>query len=115
MNWNMHLEAIPMERIRSGLKQVEFRLDKPKWRDIAVGDTVTFTQEANPDETLIVRVLELMRFPTFRDLLTYCELRGLLEECRSIDEQVRRLETRYPAEERAKYERVFGLRVEAIL
>ena len=112
--WIMGLEKDPFERIASGRKVVEFRLDKPKWKNLAVGDKLTFAQEPCRTKTIIVEVAELMRYATFRDLLKYCERNGLLEEGQTVEEQVRRLQQRYPESEREKYSGVLGIRVKAI-
>lgn len=113
-NWTMGLESSPMNRMKSGLKKVEFRLDKPKWKDLAVGDTIEFHEEPGHQRKLRVRVLEVIRCSTFRELLEYCNQLGCLEPGRNLEEQVRRLDERYPKEEWMLYGNVLGIRLEVV-
>lgn len=109
--WKMHLEDEPMDRIIRGEKVTEFRLWKPKWRGIQRGDIVEFW---SLDELRFVRVKVLQVDWTFdfENLLRYYSNLGWLE--RPYDEQLVRLEKRYPESECRRYSGVFGLHFQVI-
>ena len=111
IEWVMHLEDDPMELIKRGLKVFEFRLDKPKWKNIQKGDIVEF-QSMDGLRFVRVEILETVRFPQFEELLRYCEHRDLLEK--PYDIQLASLKIRYSEAERKKYGRVFGFHFELL-
>jgi len=108
------LEPDPFERMKSGQKTIEFRLNKPKWKDMVIEEVFRFAKVPDRAETLTVKILELIRFPSFLQLLEYLKQQGRLEAGRSVQEQLQRLETRYPKNERNKYPGVLGIRIKVI-
>lgn len=111
--WVIGLEKNPMDRIRHGLKQFEFRLNKEKWFCIRPGDSIEF-QLRNADEvleTLLVDVVDVVRRPTFRELLKHVYTKGWSEQGRNLEDQLKSLETRYDETERQEYDGVVGFRV----
>ncbi|MEK7499492.1 MAG: hypothetical protein AAB649_02705 [Patescibacteria group bacterium] len=114
--WTMGLEESPMRRMREGLKPAEFRLNKEKWRDIQTGNTIEFQLRDDQNETIVldrlsVSVLEVVRRPTFRELLEYVYANGWGEQDRLLENQLASLERRYSEEERSKYPGVVGFHV----
>ena len=67
MNYKMNLHCRPYQRIDSGLKVVEMRLNTPERKKIKVGDTIEFTNR-DTNEVLKVEVINLKSFPTFKEL-----------------------------------------------
>ena len=63
----MNLNPAPFEKIKNGQKTIELRLYDKKRRLIKVGDTITFTNNAN-GETLSTAVKKLHRFDSFSEL-----------------------------------------------
>ena len=63
----MKLFAQPFEQIQTGKKTIELRLNDEKRQKIAVGDTIVFSC-VNSEKTLTAKVLDVHRFPTFREL-----------------------------------------------
>ena len=63
----MNLAKGPFGLIKSGQKTVEMRLCKPERESISKGDTIVF--RSNEDgQTLSVLVLNIVKFPSFKDL-----------------------------------------------
>ncbi len=115
----MGLEEGPMNRMRSGLKSGEFRLDKEKWRNIQVGDNIEFELRDKQDETIVldtlrVEVLEVVRRSTFRELLEYVYANGWGEQDRPLEDQLTSLERRYSTDERSKYPGVVGFHIKPL-
>lgn len=107
--WHLGLEPDPWQRTKNG-KPVEYRLNKPEWGKMAVGDVIEYGREPERVEIVRVEVLELMRYPTFAELLDYCDEHGYIETHRTKEEQLQRLEARYPKEKQQQYDGVLGIR-----
>ncbi|MEX1997711.1 MAG: hypothetical protein WEA04_03515 [Candidatus Andersenbacteria bacterium] len=107
--WKLGLEPDPWQRTKEG-KPVEYRLNKPEWKDMAVGDIIEYGLEPERTEIVRVEVLELLRYPTFAELLDYCDQYGYIEPHRTKQDQLERLERRYPEEKRKQYNGVLGIR-----
>lgn len=63
----MRLQPDPFEKIKSGRKKVEMRLNDEKRRRIAVGDRILFTNASNGEKLNIV-VAGVYPFPSFHEL-----------------------------------------------
>ena len=57
--------------LKAGIKTVELRLWDEKRQLIQVGDSITFSDLANPDDTFIAKVIALHRADSFDEL---CEI-----------------------------------------
>ncbi|MCM3740281.1 ASCH domain-containing protein [Oceanobacillus luteolus] len=68
MEHHMGLYETPFHSMKSGKKKVEVRLNDQKRRKVKVGDTIRFTKTPDRNETLIVQVIELREFPTFKEM-----------------------------------------------
>lgn len=64
----MGLYGIYFEDIKSGKKKMEIRLNDEKRRKVELGDIIEFVDVTSNEETLQVHVIELKRYPTFRQL-----------------------------------------------
>lgn len=80
----MRLDPQPFEKIACGHKTIELRLNDEKRRAIQVGDTVVFSDNGCPTETVTVRVIKLHRFSTFAEL--YASLP--LDKCGYLPEEL---------------------------
>ena len=67
MTYYMNLAPRPFERIKSGRKTVEMRLNDERRRAIKVGDEIAFTHNEN-GEILFVEVTALYPFYSFEEL-----------------------------------------------
>ena len=61
----MKLQPVPFEQIRSGIKTIEMRLNDPKRQAIQPGDTIVLVKEPDLIESVTVRVVEKLLYPTF--------------------------------------------------
>lgn len=67
-NHIMNLNPSPFEMIQEGNKTIELRLYDEKRKLISVGDVITFTNSADSDDTLCVKVIDLYIFNSFDEL-----------------------------------------------
>jgi ASC-1-like (ASCH) protein len=65
----MKLRAAPFDAIKSGCKDIELRLYDEKRRQLQLGDIITFSKLPENDETMKVKVVGLLHYPTFADLV----------------------------------------------
>ncbi len=72
----MNLAPRPFERIKSGRKTVEMRLNDERRRTIKVGDEIAFTHNES-GEILIVEVTALYPFGSFNELYSAFNLEVL--------------------------------------
>jgi len=96
----MRLDDGPFVMIASGTKTVECRLYDEKRQRVVLGDRVTFTNTSDNSRTATVRVIGLLRYRTFADMLTHnnpvkfgsrdiASLTQVLNKYYSLDEQSR--------------------------
>lgn len=62
----MGLHGAYFQSITEGKKKVEVRLNDEKRRNINVGDTIEFSMVPDQDSTLLVQVIELRKYDTFK-------------------------------------------------
>lgn len=67
-NHIMNLNPAPFEMIKSGIKTIELRLFDEKRQKIKVGDSITFINTENPEDTLQTKVKALHLFESFDEL-----------------------------------------------
>lgn len=95
---SLQLAATPFDAIVSGNKTIESRLYDKKRQLIQLDDIVEFTNREAPEQQVPVRVIGLLRYPTFHDLFTHNDLakfggkdiewlKNQISEFYSIDEQ----------------------------
>lgn len=70
MNHNMKLNPDPFTTIGTEKKNIELRLNDEKRQQINVGDTITFSNTAEPEQKLFTKVTALHHAPTFAELFT---------------------------------------------
>ncbi|HCC22416.1 hypothetical protein A2480_01295 [Candidatus Uhrbacteria bacterium RIFOXYC2_FULL_47_19] len=64
----MKLHPYPFDRIKSGQKIDELRLNDEKRKLIKIGDQIEFSRRPDLKEKLIVKVISLNTYPNFVDL-----------------------------------------------
>ncbi len=64
----MKLYGKSFEKMRSGQKVSELRLNDEKRRCIQVGDTIVFTNSDNDEEKIAAKVTRLTAYPSFKAL-----------------------------------------------
>lgn len=114
MMHSMNLNPQPFMMIAEGHKTIELRLLDEKRQKIAVGDTLVFTNTADPALQLRCVVKKLHRFANFAEL--YVSLP--LDKCgyfphELTDARPEDMDLYYPPEKQAKYG-VVGIEIERI-
>ncbi len=66
----MHLNKEPFEKIKSGKKKIEVRLNDEKRQKVKIGDTIIFSKLPDCKEKIKVKVTKLLYYNTFKELYT---------------------------------------------
>ena len=66
----LQLATVPFNAITSGQKVIESRLYDDKRQLIKIGDIIEFTNRESPDQKVLVKVIDLLQYETFRDLFS---------------------------------------------
>lgn len=104
----MNLNREPFEMIKSGGKTVELRLSDEKRRGIHVGDIVEFDCES---ETLRVKVVDLYRADSFRDLFRRFPMNEMgFDGSESVEEGAASMREYY-SEEKETEHGVLGIKI----
>ncbi len=69
MQHEMNLKDAPFERIKSGAKKIEIRLNDKKRQKIKIGDIILFTNVSDFSKKIKVEVLGLILYPTFAEMV----------------------------------------------
>jgi len=114
MQHSMKLLAVPFEKMTSGIKTVEIRLYDEKRQDLQIGDTIEFSKLPNLDEKIIVEVVRLLKYASFRDLVSAygMEYYGYPKDY-SPEDFIQSIYTIYTKEEEEKYG-VLGIQVKVL-
>lgn len=65
----MKLLKSPFERITSGKKTIEIRLNDEKRQKLQIGDTIVFCKLPDLKEEVQVEITKLLKYNSFRELL----------------------------------------------
>lgn len=111
MKHEMGLQSKYFDYIKNGTKRIELRLFDEKRQRIKIGDIIEFT---NPDdETLVVRVVGLIRYGSFEDLFKDYDISILADASMTKRELLDVLNGFYPVEKQNEMG-VVGIRVEVV-
>jgi len=85
----MRLDKGPFEKIKSGVKNIEFRVNDEKRQQVRVGDEIVFSKRPELKEKLQVQVTKLEYFKSFAELLQkYPEQKGIEKRYSSEEEKM---------------------------
>lgn len=114
MMHQMKLFSEPFFRIKEGKKIIEVRLFDEKRQKVSVGDEIEFLLVDNQDEKILVKVIGLSRFGSFKDLYSsfHYSMFGHPHET-TLNDQIKDIEECYSKEEEEKYG-VLGIHVKII-
>ena len=70
MNHDMRLHEKPFNMIRDGIKDIEYRLNDEKRKQIKIGDTITFYKRPLEKEVIKVVVIDLKYYPNLLAMYT---------------------------------------------
>ena len=104
----MKLSAKPFLLIKNGEKTIESRLYDEKRQKIQIGDEIEFQESGSSTNTLCVKVIDLYRSPTFRELFSWFSPHDFGAE--SIDELLTEIYSFYSKEDEKRFG-VIGVRV----
>lgn len=97
----MKLNNKAFNNVKSGIKKFELRLYDDRRKNINLGDTIIFHNLNNPNDTISVIVLALLRYPSFADFFKDIDYR-LCGTSNSLEEKLERVHTFYTFEQEQK-------------
>ena len=110
MNHKMRLRAKYFDNILNGTKRIEIRLNDEKRRLIKIGDTITFYKMPEEKESITVKVVDLLHYKSFKDLLNDYDISIVADENDTKDNLLKILGEFYSKEEENKYG-VLGIKI----
>ena len=113
MEYEMKLQSKYYNFILKGTKRIEIRLFDEKRQQIKIGDIIKFKKEPELMESFKAKVIGLLRYNTFADLVNDFDISVLADASMTKQELIDVLEKFYPKEEQEKYG-VLGIRIELI-
>ena len=114
MQHSMKLLEGPFERVKSGLKTIEIRLFDEKRQLLQIGDMIEFSKLPDLDEKLTVKIVGLLKYKSFRDLIGDYSMEYLgYSRDYPKDEFIESIYTIYTKEEEKKYG-VLGIQVKVL-
>ena len=113
MEYVMKLQPKYYNFILKGTKRIEIRLFNEKRQQIKIGDIIKFKKEPELTESFKVKVIGLLRYNTFEDLINDFDIAILADASMTKQELIKVLEEFYSKEQQEKYG-VLGIRIELI-
>ena len=113
MNHEMKLQPEYYNYMLNGTKRIEIRLNDEKRKIIKVGDTITFLKEPDLKESFNTKVIELLKYNNFEELIKDIDISLLADKSVTKEELINTLEKFYPIEKQNKYG-VLGIRIELL-
>lgn len=112
MKHEMRLHTEPFELIKAGKQLIETRLYDEKRQQIQVGDQIVFLKRPECEEQLVVEVIGLSIFKTFKDLFQAIDKSKFgYSEGDTLEDQVNCMRKYYSNEEENKFG-VVGIHIE---
>lgn len=102
MTYEMKLNENAFLNIKNGVKKFELRLFDERRKDITIGDTIIFHNLNNLDDTISVKVIALLRYPSFESLFEDIDYR-LCGTANNLKEKLERVHTFYSVDQEMKY------------
>ena len=107
----MKLQEKYYDFILNGTKKIELRLNDEKRQKIKLGDKIRFLKEPELKEFFEVKVIGLLRYNSFQDMIKDYDISLLADKSMTKDELLNVLEEFYTKEKQEKYG-VLGIRIE---
>ena len=96
----MRLHPEPFERIKKGIKDIEYRVNDEKRRTIQIGDVITFYKRPEERESLTVVVKDLKYYDSLLEMFTATFERDFKDRYHSPEDVV--ADTPYYSDEEVK-------------
>ena len=113
MKHNMKLQPKYYDYILNGTKRIELRLFDEKRQNIKIGDTIQFLKEPDLIDSFIVRVTDLLRYNTFKELINDYDISILSDKSMTKEELLDILEEFYPLDKQHEYG-ILGIKFEVM-
>lgn len=113
MEHKMKLKPEYYNYIINGTKRIEIRLFDEKRQQIKIGDTIKFLKEPELNESFKVKVVGLLRYKTFAEMVRDFDISILSDKSMTKEELLAVLEQFYTKEKQERYG-VLGIRIELI-
>ncbi len=110
MEHKMKLQPRYFDYILNGTKRIELRLNDEKRRLIKTGDTIIFYKMPEEKESLTVKVIDLLHYKSFKDLLNDYDISIFSSKDDTKEDLLNVLEEFYTKEDQEKYG-VLGIRI----
>lgn len=108
----MKLNNTAFINIKNGVKKFELRLYDDRRKNINLGDTIIFHNLNNLDNVISVRVLALLRYPSFADFFKDIDFK-LCGTANSLEEKLERVHTFYTIEQEKEHG-ILAIKIELI-
>ena len=109
----MKLQSKYYDFILNGTKRIEIRLFDEKRQQIKLGDIIRFSKESSLSDSFEVRVVGLLRYSSFEDMLNDFDISVLADKSISREELIDVLEQFYSKDKQKEYG-VLGIRIELL-
>lgn len=109
----MKLQPRYYNYILNGTKRIELRLNDEKRKIIKIGDKIKFFKEPDLGEFFEVKVIELLRYNSFKEMFKDYDIDILADKEMTKQELINVLEEFYTKEKQEKYG-VLGIMIEII-
>ena len=106
----MKLQTSSFSCMKFGTKNIEIRLNDEKRQLIKIGDTIKFIEESNSKNFFLVRVIGIMKYRNFNDLINDFDMKYFFSKDMSKEELLGNLNESYSAEKQKKYNAV-GIKI----
>ena len=113
MEHKMKLKPKYYNFILNGTKRIEIRLYDEKRQQIKIGDTIKFLKESELTESFNAKVVGLLRYNTFKEMVRDFDITVLSDKSMTKEELIDVLEQFYNKEKQQQYG-VLGIRIELI-
>ena len=111
MIYELKLQPRYYNYMLNGTKRIELRLYDEKRKNIKLGDTIKFLKEPDLNKSFDTKVVGLLRYNSFEELISDFDITILADISMSKDELLNELEKFYPKDKQEKYG-VLGIRID---
>ena len=109
----MKLQPKYFDYIKYGTKRIELRLYDEKRKNIQLDDEIIFLKEPEQTESIKTKVVALLRYKSFADLLDDFDISVLADNSLNKEELLKILQDFYSIEEQLEFG-VLGIKIEIV-
>lgn len=102
MEMKVHLDSDVFDIVKAGDKNVEARLYDEKRKQLKVGDTLIFLRRPLEKDKIIAKVIDLVRYKTFDELVEHYDMKRLYLEGYTKEMYLKEMSRFYTMEEQLK-------------